>query len=89
MSAAVLNARGGSVAPEAFRERECVHRAACARGRLYEGAAFVRSLSRPRACAAAQFAKRVTSFYWSDAAHVVVWLCDECAAELGMSREEA
>ena len=88
MSAAVINARGRSVAL-AFRERECVHRAACARGRFYEGAAFVRSLYGLRASAAAEFAKRVTSFYWSDAAQVVVWLCDECAAELGLSREEA
>ena len=89
MSAAVLNAPGRTVAPEAYRERECAHRGSGAPGRHYEGASFVRALYGLRASAAAEFARRVTSFYWSDAAQIVVWLCDDCAAELpGVSSRE-
>jgi hypothetical protein len=40
------------------------------------------NLQRLRARAAAEFATRVTSFYWADADRIVVWLCDECAAGL-------
>ena len=75
MSAAVSN-------EQSHRQRECVHRKSGARGCLYEGRSYVQSLQRLRARAAAAFATRVTSFYWSDADQIVVWLCDECAAEL-------
>jgi hypothetical protein len=75
MSAAVLN-------EQSHRQRECVHRKRGARGGLYEGASYVQSLQRLRATTAAEFAARVTSFYWADAAQIVVWLCDDCAAEL-------
>jgi len=67
---------------QAFRERECVHRARGAEGNLYEGASYVRSLQRLRASAAADFSNRVASFFWSDAKNIVVWLCHDCAAEL-------
>ena len=32
------------------------------------------------------FAGRVTSFFWADAPHIVVWLCDDCASQLGSLR---
>ena len=65
-----------------YRVRECAHRPGGARGDYYEGASYVESLGRLRASAAAEFARRVTSFYWADAAKIIVWLCDDCAAEL-------
>jgi hypothetical protein len=59
-------------------------------GGFYEGVSYVKSLYRLRASAAAEFARRVTSFYWADAAQIVVWLCDDCAAELGsLKRRES
>jgi hypothetical protein len=67
---------------QAHRLRECVHRAGGAAGDYYQGASYVQSLTRLRAAAAAEFAARVTPFYWSDAPQIVVWLCDDCAAEL-------
>jgi hypothetical protein len=30
-------------------------------------------------------AAKVTSFFWADAAQVIVWLCDDCAAELHLN----
>ena len=75
MSAAVFN-------EQSYRQRECVHRKPGARGSLYDGRSYVQSLQRLRARAAAEFATRVTSFYWADADQIVVWLCDECAAAL-------
>jgi hypothetical protein len=75
MSASVLS-------EQTYRERECVHRAGGAGGGFYEGASYVQSLQRLRASAATEFSNRVTSFFWSDARQIVVWLCDDCASEL-------
>jgi hypothetical protein len=88
MSTAVLNERKFST-EQTYRERECSHRDAGGRGCFYEGKSYVQSLFRLRASAAAQFANRVASFYWSDAAQIVVWLCDDCAAELALKNREA
>ena len=76
MSTAIMN-------EQTYRERECVHRKPGVGGGFYQGASYVQSLYSLRASAAAEFATRVTSFYWSDAAQIVVWLCDDCAASLG------
>ena len=67
---------------QSYRERECIHRAGGARGGFYRGTAYVEHLQRLSGFEALQFAGRVTPFFWSDAAQIVVWLCDECAAEL-------
>ena len=67
---------------ESYRERECVHRRRGAAGEFYHGTTYVRWLQRLKAGAAAQFAARVTPFFWADAARVRVWLCEECATEL-------
>ncbi|HEV3469854.1 MAG TPA: hypothetical protein VG148_11080 [Pyrinomonadaceae bacterium] len=67
-----------------YRVRECVHRARGAAGDFYNGAAYVRYLQRLRSAAAVSFAGKVTSFFWADAAHVLVWLCRDCAAEIGI-----
>jgi hypothetical protein len=71
---------------QSYRERECVHRAGGAEGEFYLGASYVGSLQRLRGAAAAEFANRVTSFFWSDAHHIVVWLCRDCAARLDSLR---
>ena len=68
------------------RERECVHRAGGGEGEFYLGASYIQSLMRLRAAAAAEFAHRVTSFFWSDARQIVVWLCRDCASRLDSLR---
>ena len=84
--AAILRERPARVA-QSFRERECVHRAnGATEGKFYQGTSYVQSLMRLRAAAAADFAGRVTSFFWSDAQQVVVWLCRDCASRLDSLR---
>jgi hypothetical protein len=70
-----------------YRVRECVHRARGAAGDFYRGDVYVRHLQRLGSSAAMSFASRVTSFFWSDAAHVVVWLCRDCASEIGIGEK--
>ena len=65
-----------------FRERECVHRARGAVGEFLRGPLYVQLLQRLKPTVAAEFAARVTSFFWADAAQIMVWLCHDCAAEL-------
>jgi hypothetical protein len=67
---------------ESYRERECIHRADGAEGDHYRGTSYVEHLQRLSSYEALQFAGRVSPFFWSDAAQIVVWLCDGCAAEL-------
>lgn len=73
-------------AEQSYRERECVHRGHDTEGEFYLGASYVQSLMRLRAAAAAEFANRVTSFFWSDAQEIVVWLCRDCASRLDSLR---
>ena len=85
MAATILRERPAR-GEQSFRERECVHRQADAEGEFYLGASYVQSLMRLRAAAAAEFANRVTSFFWSDAQQIVVWLCRDCASRLDSLR---
>lgn len=85
MSATILRVRPVR-GEQSYRERECVHRACGAEGDFYKGASYVQSLMRLRAAAAAEFSNRVTSFFWSDAQQIVVWLCHDCAARLDSLR---
>ena len=85
MSATILRVRPVR-GEQSYRERECVHRVRTAEGEFYSGASYVQSLMRLRAAAAAEFANRVTSFFWSDAQQVVVWLCRDCASRLDSLR---
>ena len=71
---------------QSYRERECVHRQRGTEGEFYHGTSYVQSLMRLRAAAAAEFANRVTSFFWSDAQQIVVWLCRDCASRLDSLR---
>jgi len=72
-----------------FRERECIHRARGAGGEYYTGVKYVKGLQGLRSAAALSFAGKVSPFFWSDAARVRVWLCRECAAELGLEVADA
>ena len=68
-----------------FRERECIHRDDGAEGEFYNGVFYIRALQRLRADQAVQVAGKISSFFWSDAPHILVWLCHECAGELHLS----
>ena len=67
-----------------FRERECIHREEGAEGESYSGVYYVQALQRLPIDQAMQIARKIGSFFWADAAHIVVWLCQECAEELGI-----
>jgi len=68
-----------------FRERECIHREEGADGDFYNGVFYLQALQRLRVDDAVQMAAKVTAFFWSDAPHIIVWLCDDCAAELRLN----
>ena len=68
-----------------FRERECIHREEGADGDFYNGVFYLQALQRLRVDDAVKMAGKVTSFFWSDAPHIAVWLCEECAGDLSLS----
>jgi hypothetical protein len=68
-----------------FRERECIHKDSGAPGESYSGVYSLQALQRLPIDNAMQMARRVESFFWADAPHIVVWLCHDCATELGIS----
>ena len=70
---------------QTYRERECIHREEGAEGDHYNGAFYIQALQRMRVDAAVQMAGKVSSFFWSDAPQILVWLCDECASELRLN----
>lgn len=70
-----------------LRERECMHRSSGAPGEFYKGATYVQYLQRLRSDMAVEAARKVTPFFWSDARHIIVWLCRDCAQEIGLPVE--
>jgi hypothetical protein len=68
-----------------FRERECIHREDGGEGDFYNGAFYIQALQRLRVDQAVKVAGKVSSFFWADAPHIMVWLCDECAGELHLT----
>lgn len=70
-----------------IRERECLHRARGAEGDFYTGTDYVKLIQRLPVEAATQTARKVTPFFWSDAAQIAVWLCAACAVEVGFEAE--
>lgn len=67
---------------QTYRERECIHREEGAEGDFYNGAFYLQALQRLRVDHAVQIASKVSSFFWADAPHILVWLCHNCADEL-------
>ena len=72
-----------------FRERECIHREEGADGDFYNGAFYLQALQRLRVDDAVRMAGKVTSFFWSDAPQILVWLCQDCARELHLDAPRA
>jgi len=70
---------------QTFRERECIHREEGAAGDFYNGAFYVQALQRLRVDDAVRVASKVSSFFWSDAPHILVWLCHDCASDLRLA----
>ncbi|HKZ01883.1 MAG TPA: hypothetical protein VJ180_06575 [Pyrinomonadaceae bacterium] len=68
-----------------YRERECIHQEQGVEGAYYNGVFYVQALQRLPIDAALQMSKKVTSFFWSDAPQILVWLCDDCAAQVGVT----
>lgn len=67
---------------QVFRERECIHREKGAEGEFFNGVFYVQALARMPVAAAVEAAGKVGSFFWVDAPHILVWLCDDCADRL-------
>ncbi len=74
-----------SMTRQMFRERECLHRDEGSNGEFYNGVFYIQALQRLRVDQAVEVAGRVSSFFWSDAPHIIVWLCDSCADELRLT----
>lgn len=69
---------------QVFRERECIHRDDGPEGDFYNGEFYVQALQRLPINQAMYVASKVSSFFWVDAPHILVWLCHDCANELGL-----
>jgi hypothetical protein len=70
---------------QVFRERDCLHRDHGADGEFYNGVFYVQALQRLQVDHALQVASKVSSFFWSDAPHILVWLCNDCARDLRLT----
>jgi len=68
-----------------FREAEGFSREEGTYGDFFNGVFYLQALQRLRVDDAVKMAGKVTAFFWSDAPQIIVWLCDECAAELSLS----
>jgi hypothetical protein len=68
-----------------FRERECIHREEGADGDFYNGMFYLQALQRLRVDEAVKMSSKVTAFFWSDAPHIIVWLCHDCAGQLRLT----
>ena len=70
---------------QVFRERECIHREEGAEGEFYNGAFYVQAIRRLQVDQALEISKKVSSFFWVDAPHILVWLCEDCATTLRLN----
>jgi hypothetical protein len=68
-----------------YRLRECIHQDDGVEGEYYNGVFYVQALQRLPIDAAMQMAKKVSSFFWADAPHILVWLCRDCAEQVGLA----
>jgi hypothetical protein len=69
---------------ESLNQRECLHRRRGVEGTFHSGETYVRCLQRLRSDAAMKAARKVEPFFWADAPLIKVWLCEECANEVGL-----
>jgi hypothetical protein len=67
---------------QVFRERECIHRDEGAEGEFYNGVFYVQAIAQLQVDAAVELSRKVSPFFWVDAPHILVWLCQDCAGEL-------
>ena len=66
-------------------ERECIHKGKPqVQGDYYTGTAYVKALQRLSGGEAMKMASKVGPFFWADAPKTRVWLCTDCAAEIGL-----
>ena len=72
-----------------YRVRECVHRASGVAGESYKGSIYVKHLQRLRTDAAMRAASKVMPFFWADAPQIIVWLCRDCAVEVGLEERKS
>jgi len=70
---------------QVLRERECIHRDEGVEGAFYNGVFYVQALQRLPVDAAVQVASKVSPFFWADAPLILVWVCHDCAAEIGLT----
>ena len=70
---------------QVFRERECIHRDKGAEGEFFNGVFYVQALGRLPVTEAMETASQVSSFFWVDAPHILVWLCHDCAGRLHLT----
>jgi hypothetical protein len=73
-------------AAEATRERRCVHYPKGVDGEFYGGNIYISAVQRLKVSEAMKVARNVEPFFWSDAKVVRVWLCEDCASELGLQK---
>jgi len=77
--------KGVLMKKQVFRERECIHQDDGVEGEYYNGVFYVQALQRLPVDVALQIAGKVEPFFWSDAPEILVWLCRNCAAEVGVA----
>jgi hypothetical protein len=75
-------------AAQTVRERHCAHHLGGAAGAAYAGKSYIAALQRLKGSEAMEAARHVEPFFWSDAPLVTVWLCGDCAAALGLSKQQ-
>jgi hypothetical protein len=63
------------------RERECVHRRSGVTGVFIPGERYIQALQSLRGEAAMTLSRKVSPFFWADAALTKVWLCSDCARD--------
>jgi hypothetical protein len=68
------------------RERECIHKSKGVAGSFFPAELYLKALQNLGSEQALRLSRKVGAFFWSDAAHVKVWLCTECAREAGLER---
>lgn len=68
----------------AINERECIHHDGQVQGNYYTGTSYIKALQRLSGGDAMRMASKVGAFFWADAPKTRVWLCEACAAEIGL-----